>query len=250
MIRLTDVGFAYGQKETLKHLSLEVKKGAMCAVMGPNGCGKSTLLRCVAGLNVPQSGELRLGGRRLEDYTARGLAQMLALVQQQANSELEFEAWEVVMMGRNPYQKRLQNESEEDRRIVEESMRQTHCWHLKERRPCEMSGGELQRVMIARALAQQTPVMLLDEPTSNLDIAHQMEIMQLLSDINEREGKTVLIVVHDLNLAYRYCKDLLLMKEGEKVYHGDMKEGLTPERIEEVFDVRAGIYENNIFFKK
>ena len=116
-------------------------------------------------------------------------------------------------MGRNPYQHHLQNESQEDWDIVENAMKQTNTWHLRFSLPSQMSGGELQRVMIARALAQQTPVLLLDEPTSNLDIAHQFEIMELLSAINRNEHKTILIVVHDLNLALRYCPQALLLHD-------------------------------------
>lgn len=222
----------------------------MCAVLGSNGCGKTTLMRCLSGLIEPQSGKIALAGRPLKDYTTKQLAQTLSLVRQQANTDMEFSAFEIVLMGRNPYQKRLQNESESDWKIVEECMNMTNTWHLRFSTPSQMSGGELQRVMIARALAQQTPVMLLDEPTSNLDIAHQMEIMQLLCDINRNEKKTIMIVVHDLNLAYGYCPNLLLLDKGNKVFYGDMKEGLTPERIRQVFGVEAEICNQNIFFKK
>lgn len=222
----------------------------MCAVLGSNGCGKTTLMRCLSRLIEPQSGKIALAGRPLKDYTTKQLAQTLSLVRQQANTDMEFSAFEIVLMGRNPYQKRLQNESESDWKIVEECMNMTNTWHLRFSTPSQMSGGELQRVMIARALAQQTPVMLLDEPTSNLDIAHQMEIMQLLCDINRNEKKTIMIVVHDLNLAYGYCPNLLLLDKGNKVFYGDMKEGLTPERIRQVFGVEAEICNQNIFFKK
>lgn len=250
MIRVEALCCAYGDKVILNGLDLNIQEGAMCAVLGSNGCGKTTLMRCLSGLIEPQSGKIALAGRPLKDYTTKQLAQTLSLVRQQANTDMEFSAFEIVLMGRNPYQKRLQNESESDWKIVEECMNMTNTWHLRFSTPSQMSGGELQRVMIARALAQQTPVMLLDEPTSNLDIAHQMEIMQLLCDINRNEKKTIMIVVHDLNLAYGYCPNLLLLDKGNKVFYGDMKEGLTPERIRQVFGVEAEICNQNIFFKK
>lgn len=250
MIRVEALRCAYGDKVILNGLDLNIQEGAMCAVLGSNGCGKTTLMRCLSGLIEPQSGKISLAGRPLKDYTTKQLAQTLSLVRQQANTDMEFSAFEIVLMGRNPYQKRLQNESESDWKIVEECMNMTNTWHLRFSTPSQMSGGELQRVMIARALAQQTPVMLLDEPTSNLDIAHQMEIMQLLCDINRNEKKTIMIVVHDLNLAYGYCSNLLLLDKGNKVFYGDMKEGLTPERIRQVFGVEAEICNQNIFFKK
>lgn len=250
MIRVEALCCAYGDKVILNGLDLNIQEGAMCAVLGSNGCGKTTLMRCLSGLIEPQSGKIALAGRPLKDYTTKQLAQTLSLVRQQANTDMEFSAFEIVLMGRNPYQKRLQNESESDWKIVEECMNMTNTWHLRFSTPSQMSGGELQRVMIARALAQQTPVMLLDEPTSNLDIAHQMEIMQLLCDINRNEKKTIMIVVHDLNLAYGYCPNLLLLDKGNKVFYGDMKDGLTPERIRQVFGVEAEICNQNIFFKK
>ncbi|MCQ2298061.1 MAG: ABC transporter ATP-binding protein [Bacteroidales bacterium] len=250
MIKLSNLHYSYGDKEILKGLDLEIAKGRFCAVMGANGCGKSTLLKCIAGLNTAKGGRISLDGKDLAAYSTRELAQQLSLVQQQSHTDMEFSAFEIVLMGRNPYQKRLQNESEQDWKIVEECMKMTNTWGLRFSKPHEMSGGELQRVMIARALAQKTPVMLLDEPTSNLDIAHQMEIMQLLCDINANERKTILIVVHDMNLAYHYCQELLLLKSGKALYYGPMEEGLTPERIKEVFGVEAEIYQKNIFFRK
>lgn len=250
MIRIENLSCAYSDKEIISHLNLTVEEGSLCAVLGPNGCGKSTLIKCISRLITPSSGSISLAGKTLQDYSARSLAQQISVVMQQTTTDLEFSAFEIVLMGRNPYQKWLQNESERDWKIVEECMRMTHTWQLRFAKPQEMSGGELQRVMIARALAQQTPVMLLDEPTSNLDIAHQLEIMQLLHDINANEHKTILIVVHDMNLAYHYCSELLLLKEGRALYHGSMHEGLTPERITEAFGVSAEIYENNIFFRK
>ena len=142
-------------------------------------------------------------------------------------------------MGRNPYQTHLQNESQEDWDIVEECMKKTNTWHLRFATLSEMSGGEMQRVLLARALAQQTPIMLLDEPLSNLDISHQFEIIKLLRTISQNEKKTILLIVHDLNMAIRYCQSLLLLHNHSIVYHGDIDKGLTPQNIKDYFGVEA-----------
>jgi len=243
MITLRNISYAFGKKQVLEGIDTHFGKGCFCAVMGANGCGKTTLLRLVAGLLPPQQGEVLIDGQPVNRLSARQLAQRIAFVRQHPQTDFEFSAFETVLMGRNPYQRHLQNESEEDWRIVGECMRQTGTWHLRFSKPNEMSGGELQRVMIARALAQQTPVLLLDEPVSNLDIAHQFEILELLRTVNRPEsgstGKTILLVVHDLNLALRYCQSLLLIHQGRILYQGPVAEGLTPENIRTVFGVQA-----------
>lgn len=244
-----NLSLRFGKKEVLSDVNLSVETGGFYAIMGSNGCGKTTLLRCLAGLLEPTSGKVQLMGRDLHTYSARQLAQTIAVVRQRAVTDIEFSAFEIVLMGRNPYQHRLENESQSDRDIVEQAMRMTNTWHLRLSKPHEMSGGELQRVMLARALAQQTPVILLDEPTSNLDIAHQYEIMSLLQDFNREQQKTILIVVHDLNLAYRYCPKLILLNNRHIAYQGPMSEGLTPDRIEEIFHVQADIVQGNIISK-
>ena len=248
-IEVKNLSLRYGKKEVLTDVNLSVETGGFYAVMGANGCGKTTLLRCVANLLEPTGGEVSIDGRLAREYGAREMAQTMALVRQRTYTDMEFSAFDIVLMGRNPYQRRLENESQSDRDIVEESMKMTNTWHLRNAHPHELSGGELQRVMLARALTQQTPIMLLDEPTSNLDIAHQYEIMELLGEFNREQGKTILIVVHDLNLAYRYCPGLVLLHKGEVLYQGDMGRGLTPERIETVFGVKAEIVGGNVVTK-
>lgn len=239
MIQVKQLGVRFGERQILDQINLTFDQGGFYAIIGPNGCGKTTLFRCISSLLEPSHGEVLLQGKPVSEFTARALAQNIAIVRQQVQTDFEFTALQTVLMGRNPYQHRLQNESQQDLDIVEHCMKQTNTWHLRDAYPSQMSGGELQRVMIARALAQQTPIILLDEPTSNLDIAHQFDIMQLLADVNCAEGKTILIVVHDLNLAYHYCKQLVMLNHGHVEYAGDMQQGLTAERIQEVFGVKA-----------
>ena len=246
MLTVSNLLIGYGDKEILHDVNLEIAEGEMCAIVGPNGSGKTTLLRCIAGLLEPQAGAAMFDGQPVGSIGARRLARRMAFVRQQAQTDLDFSAFEIVLMGRNPYQHHLENESQHDWDIVEECMRKTHTWHLRFAHPLQMSGGELQRVMIARALAQQTPILLLDEPTSNLDIAHQFEILQLLSNINRNEHKTILIVLHDLNLAFRYCPQTLVLHNATVRCHGATREVLTQETIREVFDVDAGITEGYI----
>lgn len=244
MIELRHITVRFGEQEILDDISATIAERRITAVMGPNGCGKTTLLRCIGGLLEPTAGQVLIDGRQVKDYSARALAQKVAFVRQQAQTDFEFSAFETVLMGRNPYQKRLQNESQKDWDIVEQCMRQTGTWHLRLAKPHEMSGGELQRVMIARALAQQTPVLLMDEPVSNLDIAHQLEIMRLL----QKADKSVVIVIHDLNLALQFCDDLMLFHDGKLLYQGPVASGLTPENIRTVYGVETHTAEGRIIF--
>ena len=233
MIKLEHIGVRYGDRVILRDLGAEIAEGRITAVMGPNGCGKTTLLRCIGGLLQPTEGQVLIDDRRVSDFSARARAQQVAFVRQHAQTDFEFSAFETVLMGRNPYQHHLQNESQEDWDIVERCMRQTGTWELRMAKPAQMSGGELQRVMIARALAQETPVLLMDEPVSNLDISHQLEVMRLL----RTAGKTTVIVIHDLNLALHFCDDVLLLHDGGLLYHGPIANGLMPSRIETVYGV-------------
>ena len=245
MITLEHIGVSYGSRRILEDLNLSVEDHCITAVMGPNGCGKTTLLRCIGGLLSPTDGRVLLNGKPVGGYTPRELAQRVAFVHQRAQTDFEFSAFEIVLMGRNPYQRRLQNESQADWDIVERCMRQTGTWDLRFAVPSQMSGGELQRVMIARAMAQQTPVLLMDEPVSNLDIAHQLEVMRLLRADKE---KTILIVIHDLNLALQFCDRLLLLHDGSVQYAGPVAQGLTPENISKVYGVDAHISDGRIVF--
>ena len=154
MITLDHISCAFRQRNVLTDINLQIEEGSFYAIMGANGCGKTTLLRCIGGLLPPQQGHVMVHGKEVSQYTARELARQIAFVRQHPQTDFEFSAFETVLMGRNPYQHRLQNESQRDWDIVEQCMKQTNTWHLRLSKPNEMSGGELQRVMLARALAQ------------------------------------------------------------------------------------------------
>lgn len=242
MISINHISVGFGHRTVLADISARLAAGRITALMGPNGCGKTTLLRCIAGLLRPDEGNVAIEGRPVLDYPARLLAQRVAFVAQHVHTDFDFTAFETVLMGRNPYLRRLQNETPADLEAVRQAMLQTGTWHLRHAHPNEMSGGELQRVMIARALAQQTPLLLMDEPVSNLDIAHQIEVMRLLRTL----AKTVVIVLHDLNLALRFCDDLLLIHDGHLLYHGPIDEGLSPDRIATAYGLATHRAENHI----
>ena len=245
MIELQHIGVDYGDHTILNAIDATLAPGRITAVMGPNGCGKTTLLRCIGGLLQPSRGQVTIDGQPVSSFAAKALAQRVAFVRQQLQTDFEFSAFETVLMGRNPYQHRLQNESREDWDIVERCMRQTGTWELRFAKPAQMSGGELQRVMIARALAQETPLLLMDEPVSTLDIAHQIEIMRLL----RQAGKTTVIVIHDLNLALRFCDDVLLLHGGDLLFHGPISEGLTSDRIRTVYGVETHLADGQVVFE-
>lgn len=239
MIEVKNLSYSYGKKIIIEDMSFAISQGDFCAIMGPNGCGKTTLLKCIANILPVKTNSIFINGKDSTIYSIKKLAQQIAFVPQHTPLDFEFSAFETVLMGRNPYQTHLQNESQKDWDIVEECMKKTNTWHLRFAPLTEMSGGEMQRVLLARALAQQTPIMLLDEPLSNLDISHQFEIIKLLREISQNEKKTILLIVHDPNIAIRYCKTLLLLHNHHIVYHGDIEEGLTVQNIKDYFGVEA-----------
>lgn len=239
MIKVRNLSYSYGKKIIIENMSFDIAQGDFCAIMGSNGCGKTTLLKCIANLLPISSNSIFINGKDATEYSVKKLAQQISFVPQHTPFDFEFSAFETVLMGRNPYQTHLQNESQKDWDIVEECMKKTNTWHLRFAPLSKMSGGEMQRVLLARALAQQTPIMLLDEPLSNLDISHQFEIVKLLREISLNEKKTILLIVHDLNIAMRYCKSLLLLHNHSIVYQGDIDKGLTPQNIKDYFGVEA-----------
>ena len=243
MLSLDHITVSYGSRAVLHDISASIAPAQTTALMGPNGSGKTTLLRCMAGLQKPTEGKVLLGKEPIASLPARRLAQQLAVVPQQLQADLDFTAFDIVLMGRNPYLHPLRGESEADRNIAEQALRQTSTLHLRHFTPQQMSGGELQRVMIARALAQQTPLLLMDEPVSNLDIAHQIEIMRLL----RTTGKTIVIVLHDLNLALHFCDRLLLLHpNGSLLYHGPTREGLSASNIRTAYGVDTHLVDNHL----
>lgn len=251
MIEVRNLNYVAGKKKILSDISFSLSSGGFYGIIGNNGSGKTSLLKCLTRNNDVENGTITIDGRDLNSYSFKELAKKIALVPQHTELMFDFSAHQLVLMGRTPYQRPLYSDSSEDLKIVEQSMKQTNTWHLRNSNAKTLSGGEFQRVIIARALAQQTPVLMLDEPISNLDIQHQFEIMSLLKQINQ-EGRTVIIVLHDLNMTMQYCDDVLLMQNGRLAVQGSAKEILNKENIEHYFNVKTEISEsgNRIFISK
>ena len=236
-VKLEHVTFGYGKDALFRDLSVQVTEGEFCAVVGPNGSGKTTLLKCVAGLLVPDAGNVFVNGRNVREYSTRELATQVAYVPQRQDLIFDLPVYDMVMMGRNPYQRHWQLANAQDDAIVEEMLAQCNLTHLRDRMVSELSGGELQRTLIARAMAQQTPIMLLDEPLSNLDVAHKFEIMEILQRLNREHNILVMIIVHDFPIALQYATHALLMKSGSVLQHDAVKAVLSPDNIRECFDL-------------
>ena len=233
-IRAIGVFASYGERQVLNGLDLDVAQGTVTALAGPNGVGKSTLLRAIAGALRPARGEIRIMGADIFAMNGKERARMVSIVPQNPELPRGASALEVTLMGRNPHLPLLAWESAADVAIAIESLRMTDAEHLIERPVQQLSGGERQRVAIAMALAQQTPVILLDEPTANLDLAHQPTIMRLLRQL-AAAGKTLITAVHDLTLAGQFCDTVALISGGRVTASGPPETTLTPETIREVY---------------
>ena len=223
-------------------VSLHVESGELVGLIGPNGSGKSTLLRTVYRLLRPVAGYVRVGEDDVWKMSARESAQRTGVVVQEAPSDFEFTVREIVEMGRTPHKGRFTNDTREDMAIVEQALQRVRMNSFADRQYQTLSGGEKQRVLVARALAQQPKVLVLDEPTNHLDIHYQLEILDLVRAL----GLTTLVTLHDLNLAAAYCQRLYLLKQGSIVADGSPETVLTPTLIREVFNVDAVVGQHPI----
>lgn len=238
---IAGLSFAYGESQVLHDISLKLPGGRFYGIVGPNGCGKSTLLDLLAGIKRPRTGDINFCGRPLASYPKRELARRLALVPQEVDCGFGFTVEEIVLMGRHPHRPRFGSPNQGDWAAVERAMEQIGILPLRLRQTTTLSGGQKQRAVVARALAQDTPVLLFDEATSSLDIKYTLHIFNLVSHLVHSEGRSVIAVVHNLNLAAAYCDYLLFMKEGRVVCHGPSDDTMTAATIAEVFDVTAQV---------
>lgn len=234
-VDIRHVAFAYGKKPLFSDLSVSFGEGEFCTVVGPNGCGKTTLLKCMAGLLPVSQGAVMLNGRPLSSYSRNDMARTVAYVPQRQDLTFDIPVCDMVMMGRNPYQGRWQTPAPDDRRIVCKVLEKCRLAAMSRRMTGELSGGEMQRAVIARAMAQLTPVILLDEPLANLDVAHKYEIMDILRQLNDERHVTVVMVVHDFPIALEYAKQALLIDSGATALHGSAEAVLTPENLRKCF---------------
>jgi iron complex transport system ATP-binding protein len=240
LLEAKDLSFDYGSKSILRDLQLRCHAGESIGLIGPNGAGKTTLLRLFMNLVSPVAGEVRLCGENLRRLPRKEIARRISLVPQDVALSYALSVREVVSMGRNPHLGRFEPEGEKDLEIVQQSLAVTEVEELADRTVDTLSGGERQRVLIARALAQETPVLLLDEPTANLDLCHQLEILELLRRLTS-QGVCAIAAIHDLSLASRFFDRLLLVCDQKIVADGCPEDVLTEENLWRHFRIRAVI---------
>jgi len=236
-LSVEDLSFAYRDRRVLHGVTFSVDAGEVLGLVGPNGCGKTTLIRCVDGMLTPDGGRVMLDKRAIRTMHRREVAQAMAYVPQSAGNRTAATVFETVLMGRRPYLNWTVNRTDEEKVVA--ALDALDLGDLALRKVGELSGGERQRVMIARALVQETGAILLDEPTSNLDVCHQMGVMEVLRGLAEEKGLSIVIALHDLNLAATYCHRLMVMKAGAVYGYGAPDEVLTEEMLRAVYGIEA-----------
>ena len=246
MMDVRSISFRYQKDWVLQDISFQVGKGELIGVIGPNGSGKTTLLKILYRLLPLQQGEVLYERVPLRKMSRTDIAKRIAVVAQETYPLFPFRVIEVVLMGRSPYLGSLMFESEKDLEIARKAMEWTETSNFSERPIDELSGGERKRVFIARALAQETEMILLDEPTANLDIHHQIEFLDLILSLNREKGLTIIMATHDMNLASEFCDRLILLREGRIFQMGAPKEVITQETIETVYGCAVWVDQNPI----
>ncbi|MBF0101858.1 MAG: ABC transporter ATP-binding protein [Desulfobacterales bacterium] len=232
--------FAYSNHDVLQNMNFALLQGKFYGILGPNGCGKTTLLDILSGYRKVNRGDIMLRGKNINTYPKHELAKIISVVAQQTEIHFPYTVQEIVMMGRYPYIDRFSQPSKTDYDFVYSIMEQTDILSFAHQSVTQLSGGEKQRVLFARAMAQNTDILMLDEATANLDIHYTLTLLDWVS--MSRHTKTIIAVMHDINLAARYCTDFLFMKDGKLIHMESVDEILNADYIHEVYDVHAKIY--------
>lgn len=235
------LSLSYGSRQVISHLDIDIHPGQVTAIIGPNGCGKSTLLRALARLLTPSTGAVLLDAHPINHFSGRELARTLGILPQSPTAPDGITVADLVGRGRTPHQGLFGRWSPEDYTAVAHALQATGITELADRDIDELSGGQRQRVWIAMVLAQDTDILLLDEPTTYLDLANQLDILDLLHDINAQRGTTIVMVLHDLNLAARYCDRLIALRGGEVCASGTAEQVVTPATVREVFALESHV---------
>ncbi len=249
IVKIDRLSAGYGKELVINDISFDIKKGDFLGIIGPNGCGKSTLLKTISRVLSVQKGEIVFKDKNINDIKLKELCQEIAFVSQDTLINFPFSVWEIVLMGRIPHSGRLQLETKKDFEIAKKALSLTDSLYLKDKAIDQLSAGERQRAIIAKALAQEPILLFLDEPTSHLDIGHQIQILDLLRKLNQKENLTIVIVFHDLNSASEYCNRLILLNEGRIFKDGTPQEVLTYQNIEDVYKTVVVVNKNPITSK-
>ncbi|REF28968.1 iron complex transport system ATP-binding protein [Xenorhabdus cabanillasii] len=239
-LKALNLSLAYGKRTIIDGINIAIHDSEFSVIIGPNGCGKSTLLRAISRSMQPQQGEVQLDGINIHRYKPKAVARELSLLTQGAVITEALTIYDLVSRGRYAYQTFLRQWSEEDERIVNEALQAVDLWDMSQKLVSELSGGQRQRAWFAMTLAQQTPIILLDEPTTYLDISHQIEMLDLCQRLHQ-QGKTLVLVLHDINLALRYATRLIMMKNGQVYAEGKPEEIITEQSIADVFGLACCI---------
>ena len=228
----------------LQDLSVQLPEGEFYGILGPNGAGKTSFVRQIMKLQQPDQGSVLLNQTSLSLISRKQLSKMLSFMPQTNKSHIDFTVQEIVAMGREPYRKSFSPLQESDYNQIDEALRITKCEQLREQKLWHLSTGEMQRVIIARTIAQDTPWIFLDEPISSLDIRYQLELMQIFKDLYRNKKKTIVMILHDLNLAMKFCTKIILMNQGSIFAYGDKEQVLTRENLETVYQMKFRFVED------
>ena len=246
MIKIKELTVGYLRKEVIQNLSVDFKQGEFCALLGPNGAGKSTLLKSIIGFLIPENGEVLIRNKSVSNWNKNDLARNISFIPQDFKLQFDYLVEDLVLMGRFPYVGYWQSYSQKDEEITKNVLKQLDLFKLRKKQFSQLSGGERKRVTIARALVQETDILLMDEAFANLDINHQLEIMQLLSEINLKQKKLIILVSHNINLASEYCQRILMMKHGKLIADGHPEEIITTENLKKLYETDLKIIPNPI----
>ena len=236
----------------LNNISSKFDEGGFYGILGPNGSGKTSFIRHILRFLETKEGNIYLEDKNINKYTRKELATRISFVPQNVNMDINFSVFDIVAMGRTPYQRRFEDLNRRDHELINHAMEITNCTYLKDKPFSYLSGGEAQRVLVARAIAQDTKYLILDEPISHLDIRYQVELMETLKRLNEEENKTIIAILHDLNLSSSYCKDIILMKNGSVYAEGSVEDVFTKENLRSVYNIDFEIHKlkrnNKLYF--
>lgn len=245
MIKTNNLKYSVPGKDIIKGVDLHIKKGKFYGILGPNGSGKTTLMDIVCGVIDHYSGSVDIMEKDIKKYHKKNLAKFLALVPQNFNTSFSFSVKEILEMGRYPYRKKFSFMTDKDKALIEEVVKELELENLLDKKITDLSGGERQRVVFGKALIQETPILFLDESTSNLDPYYAHSLLKKVRDRVEEKGLTVISVFHDFTLASLYCDEIIFLKDGKIVKSGETEHTLTPENIKHVFNVKSKMIESD-----